>query len=249
VLEGRGDATTAGPPVQGTAVRSQHIAKGEILAIHDIAAVPIRLRLRGRINDTTEKLALRAAFAAAHLFGLATGILLRRLRGMKDPLAQALAQAREAETKAVLLAKAVEILGSRFDKLPERRSPFYTPRQRFQILELKSLVGWSGDEIARLERFWRTLKETASLKTDRPLTVRNLERRSKRLVPTICAVVPIRDSRGATPAEAFLGIEPACQSAISPPRGRRGEGPTNPPFAIDFLDPDRRALPILKKTA
>ncbi len=29
-------------------------------------------------------------------------------------------------------------------------------------------------------------------------------------------------------------------------RGRRDEGPQEPPFTIRFLDPDKRALPILK---
>jgi len=57
---------------------------------------------------------------------------------------------------------------------------------------------------------------------------------------------PHQGLRGATPAEAFFGIEPSCTKAISPPRGRTGEGPQEPPFAIGFLDPDKRALPILK---
>jgi transposase InsO family protein len=41
----------------------------------DLTATPVRLRLRGSIDDLTERLALRAALTAAHLFGLATGIL------------------------------------------------------------------------------------------------------------------------------------------------------------------------------
>jgi len=122
------------------------------MPLADLAAPPVRLRFKRRIDDATEKLALEAAFAAAHLFGLACGILLRRLRAMNDPLAQALAQAKEAELKSVLLARAVDILAARFDKLPEGRRPFYTPQQRFQILELKNLLGWPADQIARLFR-------------------------------------------------------------------------------------------------
>ena len=57
---------------------------------------------------------------------------------------------------------------------------------------------------------------------------------------------PHQGLRGATPAEAFFGIEPSCTKAISPPRGRPGEGPQKAPFVIGFLDPDKRALPILK---
>ena len=48
------------------------------------------------------------------------------------------------------------------------------------------------------------------------------------------------------PAEAFLGIEPATAKAIKPPRGRSGEGATDPPFIVDFLDRQKRAFPFLK---
>ena len=30
------------------------------------------------------------------------------------------------------------------------------------------------------------------------------------------------------------------------PRGRRGEGSDDPPFAVDFLDREKRAFPFLK---
>ncbi len=425
--------------------------------LHHLVAPPGRLRLRGRIDDATEKLALKAAFAAAHLFGLASGILLRRLRAMNDPLAQALAQAREAEIKSVFFARAVEILGARFDKLPERKRPFYTPPQRFQILELKNLLGWPAEQMARLfhvctqtihnwekhadpeaktvgatvrqappitrfadlvrntvhlmagsgfgsdaivagvltragwrvsersvariqkerprlkptppttdgahktthpvlarfvhhvwmmdvteiqaflggtlylasvfdafsrvplvlqtydtkpgasaamarllktavrafgkakylitdqggeftggifqktaarlgilqrlgtkhrifatarlERFWRTLKQTARLRLEPPLTSEDLERRLETTLTHYLCFRPHQGLKGATPAEAFLGIEPAFKTAVAPPRARRGEGAQQAPFTIGFLDLDRRTFPILKKTA
>ena len=66
------------------------------MQLHDLVAPPVRLRLRGVFDHASEKLALRGAIAAAHLFGIATGILLRQLRAMNDPLATALAQAKEA---------------------------------------------------------------------------------------------------------------------------------------------------------
>jgi hypothetical protein len=120
--------------------------------LHDRVAPPVRLRLRGVFDHAAEKLALRGAIAAAHLFGLATGILLRRLRAMNEPLATALAQASEAAFKASVFARAAEILGARFDKLPERKRPFYTPTQRFQILEVKNLLGWPAAQVAGLFR-------------------------------------------------------------------------------------------------
>ena len=51
---------------------------------------------------------------------------------------------------------------------------------------------------------------------------------------------------GATPAEAFLGVEPISRRAVKPPRGRVGEGPADPSFVIDFLDPEKRSFPFLK---
>jgi hypothetical protein len=49
-----------------------------------------------------------------------------------------------------------------------------------------------------------------------------------------------------TPAEAFCGVEPA--KAVSPPRARLGEGTSETPFTVEYLDPANRAFPILTKT-
>jgi hypothetical protein len=417
-----------------------------------LVATPVRLRLRGGIDDLTETLALRAALTAAHLLGLATGILLRRLRELDDPLAEALARAKEAEFKAACFLTAAQTIGARFDKLPERKRPFYTPRQRFQILELKNLLGFSADQVARLfrvcthtilnwernidadqrtvgktvrptppitrfadvvrhtvqmmgrfrqrrdggprphtrgleslrahrppgsqreaeagacsasepgtahdhpprhrplrephlddgrhrdpglprrrhvlprhrlrrllqgpargpglprkarrlghgqahegrpqslrqgqvphhrpggefkgkvfqktavrlgiqhrfgtkdrlfatarlERFWRTLKQLTNVKADQSLNLDDLEARVELALVYYLCFRPHQGLAGATPAEAFLGIEPACAKAARPPRGRIGEGPREPPFAVGFLDPEKRAFPILK---
>lgn len=51
-----------------------------------------------------------------------------------------------------MLREALDILGARFDKLPERQRPHYTPVQRFRILTLKSFAGLSQSEAARLFR-------------------------------------------------------------------------------------------------
>jgi len=421
------------------------------MPLHDLVAPPVRVR--GRIDRATEKLALGAAFAAAHLFGIAAGISLRQLRAMSDPLAEALARASEAELKAVFLSSAFEILGQRIDKLPERRRPFYSPQQRFQILELGSLLGWPQDQLARvfrvctqtirnwqqhadpdsrvvgatvrqappitrfadvvrntvqlmsragfgsdaataavlaragwkvsersvsrirkerlripapptgrhetkrpvvarfvhhvwmmdvteiqaflgpsfylaavfdafsrvplvlqafdakpnasamarllksarrafgparyvitdqggefmghiflktaarlaiqhrfgtkdrifatarLERFWRTLKDAASLRILPPLTIHDLERRLETTLTHYLCFRPHQALHGATPAEAFFGADPVCKEAVSPPRAPRGEGPQQPPFSIDFLDPETRSFPILKSAA
>jgi transposase-like protein len=50
------------------------------------------------------------------------------------------------------LREAVEIHGSRWNKLPERQRPHYTPEARFRIVRLKTLLGLSAAETARLFR-------------------------------------------------------------------------------------------------
>ena len=103
---------------------------------------------------------------------------------------------------------------------------------------------------ARLERFWRTLKETAGLYgLHLPLTREDLERRLELALLYYLCFRPHEGLRGATPAEAFLGTTPAHHAAVEPPRGRPGEGPAQPPFEIDYLDPAKRRFPVLKRAA
>jgi transposase InsO family protein len=111
---------------------------------------PVHLRLRGKLDEATERLALRAALTASHLLGLATGTHLRRLRGLNDPAAGLQARLEEAELRARVAWESAEILGARFSRIPERRRPYFTPAQRFRILEMKSLLGWSASEVARV---------------------------------------------------------------------------------------------------
>jgi transposase InsO family protein len=111
---------------------------------------PIHLRLRGRLDAATERLALRAALAASHLLGLATGTHLRHLRGLADPLALLQARLEEAELRARLAWETAQILALRFSKIPERHRPYFSPAQRFRILEIKNLLAWSAQDTARV---------------------------------------------------------------------------------------------------
>ena len=116
-------------------------------APHHAACPPLHLRLREKLDTTTERLALRAALTAAHLLGLATGRLLRDLRSKNDPLAEAVAQLKEAELKASLAWEIVEILGTRLDKIPERHRPYFTPTHVFR--SSRSRTTWAGTETSR----------------------------------------------------------------------------------------------------
>src|SRR5258708_20996634 len=69
---------------------------------------------------------------------------------MKDPLVDLQARLQEADLRARLGWEVALILGARFAKIPERHRPYFTPSQRFRILEVRSLLAWSAQEAARV---------------------------------------------------------------------------------------------------
>ncbi len=102
---------------------------------------------------------------------------------------------------------------------------------------------------ARLERFWRSLKQCAGLRLlALPLTREDLERRLETALAYYILCRPHEGLGGAVPAEAFLGLEGTHKAAVEPPRGNPGEQGAVVPFTIDHLD-DSRRFPILKAAA
>jgi hypothetical protein len=81
------------------------------------------------------------------------------------------------------------------------------------------------------------------------VTIQDLERRLEIALGHYLVFHPHQGLRGATPAEAFLGVQPACAKALSPPRGRHGEGSGDSPFCVQYLDPQSRRFPVLEKAA
>jgi transposase InsO family protein len=97
---------------------------------------------------------------------------------------------------------------------------------------------------ARLERFWRTLKDSLALPFFAPLTQEELERTIELALDHYLLFRPHQGLEGATPVEAFLGSEPACTRAVSPPRARSEQKAPAAPFAIDHLDPADQRFPF-----
>src|SRR5262249_35789178 len=64
---------------------------------------------------------------------------------------------------------------------------------------------------ARIERFWRTLKQTSRLRLQPPLTLDDLERRLETVLTHYVCFRPHQGLAGGTPAEALLGLEPRTQ--------------------------------------
>ena len=94
--------------------------------------------------------ALRALIKATRLLGLTCGAQLVEYRNSGEPLQVAFADVRRLALLARCYEAVSRILAERWHKIPERRRPHYTPHLRFQILELKSLLGLSQKETAQL---------------------------------------------------------------------------------------------------
>jgi hypothetical protein len=143
-----------------------------------------------------------------------------------------------AKPRYVITDLGGEFTGGAFRKAVKRLGA----KQRFAAAD-------SIKATARLERFWRTLKQTAGIRTlGLPLDRDDLEQRLEIALLFYVCFRPHDGLKGATPAEAFVGAEPKHLSAVEPPRGRPGEGPAETPFRIEYLDPEQR-LPVLKPAA
>jgi transposase InsO family protein len=114
-------------------------------------------------------------------------------------------------------------------------------RQRF------GAVGKHGS-IGIIDRFFRTLKESLGLATWRHLHREDLERRLETALTHYAVFRPHQALSGATPAEVFFGDEPACRSAVRPPRATDANGPAAVPFRMSYLDAEQR-FPIVEKIA
>jgi DNA-binding XRE family transcriptional regulator len=96
--------------------------------------------------------ALPALLRASHLFGLALGSALGKLRDSGVTAARMFERAEESALLLRMTREAAGILGARWDKVPERQRPHYPPEQRFRILRIRSFLGLSQRETAEMFR-------------------------------------------------------------------------------------------------
>jgi hypothetical protein len=96
--------------------------------------------------------ALPALLRASHLFGLALGSALGKLRDSGVTAARMFERAEESALLLRMTREAAGILGARWDKVPERQRPHYVPEQRFRILRIRSFLGLSQRETAAMFR-------------------------------------------------------------------------------------------------
>jgi putative transposase len=105
---------------------------------------PAGLQRLGRDNPSL----LRALLNSSKLFGLALGTELGRLRESENTFSSLYARIKELELCLHLAHKSHRILAARWEKIPERHRPHYTPELRFEILEVKHAENLSQRETA-----------------------------------------------------------------------------------------------------
>ncbi len=104
------------------------------------------------VKGSVHPAALPALRQATRLLGLALGSALGRLRESRATAARLFARAEESALLLRMAREAAEILGARWDKVPERHRPHYQPEQRYRILRMRNLLGLSQPETARMFR-------------------------------------------------------------------------------------------------
>src|ERR1017187_3474008 len=104
------------------------------------------------LRDGSPPAALPALLRASHLFGLALGSALGKLRDSGVTAATMFERAEESALLLRMMREAAGILGARWDKVPERQRPHYPPEERFRILRIRSFLGLSQRETAAMFR-------------------------------------------------------------------------------------------------
>ncbi len=103
-------------------------------------------------GHSLDQAALPALLRASHFLGLALGSALGRLRKSSVTAAKLFEKAEESALLLRMMREAAGILGARWDKVPERHRPHYAPEQRFRILRIRSFLGLSQRETAKMFR-------------------------------------------------------------------------------------------------
>jgi putative transposase len=120
--------------------------------VSSIAAPAERVLIEIAVDRKRESAALRAFLNAASLLGLALGKVIAEYRIHDDPLLTAAGTIAELRAQLAAAQAKIDILHDRLDKLPPRQRPHYSPRRRFDILEVKALLRESAAHTAEWTR-------------------------------------------------------------------------------------------------
>ena len=114
-------------------------------------------------------------------------------------------------------------------------------------LKIRMRYGKVGEShsLGLIDRFFRTLKHSLSLRSIRPWNLRDLKRRLTAAGIHSAYLRPHTSLGGFTPSETYYGIRRHLPHPVSPPRGRLGDPDSDIPFDFVFLDPENQAFPVL----
>jgi putative transposase len=103
-----------------------------------------------RSDASLAGIAMRALRRATNLLGLAIGRRIAELRDSDFIHSRLGAQIEEQRLRLRVLKEANSILAARWEKIPDRQRPHYTPELRFRILRIKDLLFLTQKETAAM---------------------------------------------------------------------------------------------------
>ena len=120
--------------------------------------------------------------------------------------------------------------------------------QSHHIKHREGAIGQHGS-IAVIERLWLTLKQALDVDRVPDLHFADFQRRFGAAIDWYARRRPHTYLRGATPHERYLGLRPACEDAVSPPRALAGVVMPKPPIELHYALPLEKRLPYLVRSA
>ena len=111
--------------------------------------IPVQLRVRNLKDRATHRLANRAILYAARMLGVTAGTRLSEFRGRDGGFQDLKARLDRAELLASIAWRVVGLLHTRLAKVPDRQRPHYSATARFEILEIRNLLGWNQSRAAK----------------------------------------------------------------------------------------------------
>lgn len=157
-----------------------------------------------------------------------------------------------AEALLAVLARAITIHGVPRVLVTDRGAQF-TARVFHRGVRAQGVqhrfgaIGRTGS-IARIERFWRTLKGILGRRLLPPARFSTCDLAIHQALVWYAEDRPHTALDGATPAERYLGVPTTRIPPRSPPRGQPGKDCGAPPFDVGWLDDDRW-LPVIRPRA
>jgi transposase InsO family protein len=148
-----------------------------------------------------------------------------------------------------LLDRAIRTHGRPRHLVTDQGAQFTAPvfRAFVKSLRIRMRHGKVGEthSLGLIDRFFRTLKDSLSLRSIRPWNLRDFKHRLTAALIHYAYLRPHTSLGGFTPIETYYGIRRHLPHPVSPPRGRVGDPESDIPFDFVFLDPENRAFPVL----